>query len=340
LQDLAPTSRAYFQRGNHPGEANMPTPRPATAPHTVIRLGIAVLIAGCARSTAALPPGPAPHPHPPEVSASPANHTRDVSPALAPRVTTDGTLTAVTLTGPDGRQIAGQWSPDRRQWTATEALAYGTTYTWTGQATNPAGQHTPVAGSFSTAAPASQTHATLNLDDGETTGIAAPIIVQFDAPIADKKAVQRSLSVQTSVPTEGSWAWLPDTAEGSRAHWRPKEYWTPGTQVTVTAHLYGVPFGGGAYGAQDLSVHFGIGRSQIVKADAASHQITVMRDGQPAATYPASYGLDSSPDRTTRSGTHVVMEKDPTQRMTSQEFHYDVVEKFAVRLSNNGVVVA
>jgi hypothetical protein len=41
-----------------------------------------------------------------------------------------------------------------------------------------------------------------------TIGIAAPIILQFDAPISDMAAVERALTVTCDPPTAGSWAWL------------------------------------------------------------------------------------------------------------------------------------
>jgi lipoprotein-anchoring transpeptidase ErfK/SrfK len=296
----------------------------------------ALLLTGCAGSVAEQAKVPAPPP-PAAITLQPGDGAHDVSPVSPISVSvTGGTLNTVALTNADGRQVSGQLAPDHRTWTPTEPLGYGKTYTWSGTATNAAGQRTPVTGSFTTVTPESQTDATLNIGDDQTVGVAAPIILQFDGPIPDKSTVEKALSVQTSLPTEGSWAWLPDSADGARIHWRPKNYWAPGTAVTVTAHLYGLPYGGGAYGAQDLSAHFTIGRSQIVKADVNSHRITVIRDGQLATTYPASYGLDSNPDRTTRSGTHVVMEKDPTERMISQQYHYDVIENWAVRISNNG----
>jgi lipoprotein-anchoring transpeptidase ErfK/SrfK len=138
------------------------------------------------------------------------------------------------------------------------------------------------------------------------------------------------------VPTEGSWGWLQDESGGSRVHWRTKEYWKPGTKVTVSAKLFGVSYGAGAYGATDLSTTFTIGRSQITKANVTSHQLVVIRDGKQVASYPASYGLDSDPNRNTRSGVHVITEKFTDKRMTSQQYDYDVMMKYAVRMSNNG----
>jgi lipoprotein-anchoring transpeptidase ErfK/SrfK len=62
----------------------------------------------------------------------------------------------------------------------------------------------------------------------------------------------------------------------------------------------------------------------------------IIRDGAQVASYPASYGLDSDPNRNTRSGIHVVNEKFTDKRMVSQQYGYDVMEKWAVRMSNNG----
>jgi lipoprotein-anchoring transpeptidase ErfK/SrfK len=85
-----------------------------------------------------------------------------------------------------------------------------------------------------------------------------------------------------------------------------------------------------------VSTTFTVGRAQIVKADARSHRLVVMRDGEQVANYPASYGLASDPDRNTRSGIHVVTEKFTDKRMLSERYGYDIVEKWAVRMSNNG----
>ena len=198
------------------------------------------------------------------------------------------------------------------------------------------GATTPVAGGFTTVSPERVVRAQFAQPDDATVGVAAPIAIQFDGPVTDKAAAERALQVRTSVPTEGSWAWLPDDALGSRVHWRPKEYWRPGTVVDVAANLYGVNLGDGAYGREDLTNHLTVGRSQIVRADVTSHRMVVIRDGQQVMDVPASYGLGSDPNRITRSGTHVVTEKFDNKRMTSAQYGYDLVEHWAVRMSNNG----
>jgi lipoprotein-anchoring transpeptidase ErfK/SrfK len=267
----------------------------------------------------------------------PAANAADVAPRAPVSVASpEGTLADLTLTAVGGAPVPGTLSPDKHRWTSTAPLAYGTAYTWAGSATAPGRSTTPVTGTFRTVAPAQQTRASINIGDGRTVGVAAPIAIQFDAPVADKAAVEKALRVTTSEPTEGSWAWLPDQDGGSRVHWRPKDYWKPGTKVDVHADLMGVPFGEGAWGREDLSTSFTIGRSQIVKADVNSFRMVVVRDGQEVMNVPASYGKDADPNRITRSGIHVVSEKFTDKRMVSQQYGYDTVEKWAVRMSNNG----
>lgn len=141
----------------------------------------------------------------------------------------------------------------------------------------------------------------------------------------------------TSVPVEGAWAWLKDDWSGSRVHWRPKEYWPVGTQVTVTAKLLGLDLGKIGYAPADLGSTFTIGRSQIVRADEDSHRLVVIRDGQQVMDFPASYGLESDPRRVTRSGTHIVMSKAEKVLMSNPDYGYvNMPEYWAVRISNNG----
>lgn len=247
-----------------------------------------------------------------------------------------GSLAEVALRDAQGAAVEGTLSDDRTSWTASQPLHYAQMYTWSGTATGENGNAVPLEGTFRTVEPQALVRGLLNVGDGRTVGIAAPIEIQFDHHVADRAAVERELKIETSTPVEGAWGWLPDENGGSRIHYRTKEYWPTGTKVTVTAKLFGVDYGGGAFGRADVSSAFTIGRAQIVKADANSHRLVVMRNGKKVADFPASYGLASDPERNTRSGIHVVSEKFTDKRMVSQQFDYDLVEKWAVRMSNNG----
>lgn len=248
-----------------------------------------------------------------------------------------GTLNPdVKLVNPSGKAVAGTLSDDRTTFTISEVLGYNSTYTWQGSAVGQDRLSVPVKGSFTTLNPQQQLNVVVNIADGQEVGIAAPLILKFDGTVDNKEAVEKALSITTTPPTEGSWAWLGED-NGSRVHWRTKEYFAPGTKVHMTAKLYGLDHGGGAYGASDVTSDYVIGRSQIVKADSSSHQIVVVRDGSVLMTLPCSYGSGDLDRNVTRSGIHVVSEKHEDFYMSNPAAGYfNVRERWAVRISNNG----
>ncbi|UZJ24735.1 Ig-like domain-containing protein [Rhodococcus antarcticus] len=273
------------------------------------------------------------------VAYAPTTDATGVSPVAPVTVTTTrGTITALTLTNPDGKAVAGALAPGGASWSTTEVLGYGKTYTWSGTAVGSDGLTAPVSGSFATLDP-STTGAVLNplVKEGATVGIAMPVMLQFDGKVSDKAAAEKALTVTTSPETVGSWAWLPDSNGGARAHWRAKSYFAAGTTVTVTGAFYGLDLGGGRYGASDVSSTFTVGRNQVVKADTTSHTIVIERDGSPVSSYPVSYGKADLPRNVTRSGIHVVNAMDEMVLMTNIPGGYENVEEhWAVRISNNG----
>ncbi|MFC6013641.1 L,D-transpeptidase [Nocardia lasii] len=271
-----------------------------------------------------------------QVTLAPAAGADEVAPLAPVSVTVaDGTIEQIALTNAEGKQIAGQLSPDRTSYRIGEPLGYGATYTWSGTAVGAAAKTVPIEGSFTTLTPDSTIPATINIGDGQEVGIAAPIIVKFAGAVTDKAAAEKALTVTTEPGVEGSWAWLPDD-NGSRAHWRPKNYWTPGTTVQVAAKLYGVDLGGGAYGESDVTSDFTIGRSQIVLANAPSHRMQVVRDGATIFDFAVSYGEGNEARNVTRSGVHVVTEKYEDFMMSNPPYYTNVRERWAVRISNNG----
>ena len=301
---------------------------------------VAALIAGCTIGDGGTSPGgagPSAEASPVAVvTQNPAAGAVDVSPVAPISVTvTDGTLREIALTNPDGKLVQGELALEQASYTITEPLGYGSTYTWTGTAVGTDGKTVPVDGSFTTVTPDSRSSVSTNIGDGQEVGIAAPIILKFDSAIEDKAAVEQALTVTTNPATPGAWAWLPDDG-GSRVHWRPTNYWAPGTTVSVVAKLYGVDYGGGVYGADDVTLAFSIGRSQVVIADATSHRMLVVRDGQTILDIPVSYGEGNEDRNVTRSGIHVVTEKHEDFLMSNPPYYENVRERWAVRISNNG----
>jgi lipoprotein-anchoring transpeptidase ErfK/SrfK len=275
----------------------------------------------------------------PSISYSPANAATDVTPVAPVRVEVkDGWFQRVTLKNAEGKPVAGALNRDRTSFNTIEPLGYGVSYMWDGSVVGHDGKAVPVSGNFTTINPSTQVNGQFQLADGQVVGVAAPVIIQFDASITDKASVEKALKVTTEPPVEGSWAWLPDEVGGSRVHYRTREYYPAGTKVNVDARLYGVDFGDGAFGAQDITLNFEIGRRQLVKAEASSHRIQVLDEqGAVIMDFPCSYGEADQPRNITRSGIHVVTEKYQDFYMSNPAGGYtNAHERFAVRISNNG----
>ena len=275
----------------------------------------------------------------PTVTYQPANDATDVAPTARIGVEVkDGWFQRIALTNADGKVVAGALNRDRTAFNTTEPLGYGVDYTWSGSVVGQDGKAVAVEGDFTTINPTTQVNGQFQLADGQVVGVAAPIIIQFDASITDKASVEKALKVTTEPQVEGTWAWLPDEVGGSRAHWRTRDYYPAGTKVRVDAKLYGIPFGDGAFGAQDVTLDFEIGRLQVVKAEASSHRIQVLdAQGGVIMDFPCSYGEGDLDRNVTRSGIHVVTEKYEDFYMTNPAAGYAIVrERFAVRISNNG----
>jgi len=259
----------------------------------------------------------------------------DVPPGTPVKITvTDGELTEATVTNPEGKPVTGQIAPDKKSWTSAEVLGYAKAYTYAVKAKNADGRVTEKTGAFNTLAPASTPRATINPGDQATVGVGMPVSIKFpEGGPEDKAAVEKALTVETSQPVEGSWAWIND----SQVDWRPKEYWPANTQVSVNAKLYGVAYGGGAYGKSDLSTQFTVGRNQVVKINTPDHVMNVYRDGALFASYPSSNGDDADPNLNTPNGTVIVMSKEPVGDFSNPRYGYtNVLKKWAVRISNHG----
>ena len=208
---------------------------------TALAVGVVApgALAACVGKTSETSEAPT-APSAPSLKFEPAKAAADVSPTAPVGVeVSDGWLQRVALTNPEGKVVAGSLNRDRTAFNVTEPLGYGVEYTWAGSVVGRDGKAIPLQGSFSTISPDTRVNGQFQLADGQVVGVAAPIIIQFDASISDKASVEKALKVTTDQPVEGSWAWLPDEVGGSRVHWRTRDYYPAGTKVHVDAKLYG-----------------------------------------------------------------------------------------------------
>ncbi|MFL6140827.1 MAG: Ig-like domain-containing protein [Labedaea sp.] len=303
-------------------------------------LVVAVMtLAACSSQSAGTPTGPggSPIPDPPKarITATPAVDSKDAPVTDPVKISVaDGTLTEVAVTNQDGKALAGKLADDKLSWISSETLGYGKTYSYAAKATGSDNRTAELKGKFSTLNPAKQVRATVNPIDNATVGVGMPVSLKFDSAPKDRAAVQKALKITTSKgDVEGSWAWL----SAAQIDFRPKVYWPANITVTVTAKLYGVPYGDGAYGRSDLSTKFAIGRSQVSKINTPDHHLVVYRDGAQVASYPSSNGRDDDPNLNTPNGTMIIMTREPIGDFSNPRYGYtNVKKKWSLRISNHG----
>lgn len=253
-----------------------------------------------------------------------------------------GTLDEVRVSAPGGASVEGE--VQGQTWTSSSRMKPGTTYTVAVTAEGPEGGTSTQRSTFTTHEP--EVTATYGIVyDGQTVGVAMPVSIQFDSEVTEasyRKAIEEAVSVKTTPQVEGSWGWL----DNRQLMWRPKDFWAPGTKVTVDAPLTGFQTGKDKWVAEDHSGTMTIGREQMAKVDIANHRMTVSRGGQQVKSFPVSSGKPGK-DTETRSGMKVVINKQREMTMDSSTIgidkgepgYYKVDTDFNVRVTWTGEFV-
>lgn len=289
----------------------------------------------------------------PRLELLPKNAAKDVSPIDPVEVrASQGTIDEVSLTNPEGKEVKGDLAADKSSWASAEPLGYNREYTLKASLRGKDGKTVREESSFSTVSPAGTVYPSFLPPPKITTvGVGQPIAVIFDSPPPDQAAAERALKVTATPKTEGSWYWWDDRT----VHWRPKDYWKPGTKVTVDANVYGVNLGDGMYGDTDRTLNLTIGPEKIATIDDKTHRMVVTVNGKTVKTFPVSMGRTGSTTGddgkkisfVTPSGTYVAQEKYKEKRMNSESYGlpsdaslgYDEKIPLAVRVSNSGIFV-
>ncbi|MFG3395860.1 L,D-transpeptidase [Streptomyces parvus] len=248
-----------------------------------------------------------------------------------------GKLKAVSVMPGEGGPLAGKISADGRTWTSDRVAAPGTAYTV--EATDADGGSDRA--TFATAEAGKVNKLSLAPGKDTTVGIGQPLSVVFDHPVKNKAAVEKALKVSTSNDTEGSWGWLQDYSGKDRVDWRPKEYWKPGTKVTLDARLNGVDTGAdGGWFVRDYSTTFTVGAAQVVRVDLDGHRLSLHRDGKRIMDLPMSAGTPGG-EKASWRGTAVLMSKEGTINMRSETVGlgdaYDKMVDYSMRLTWSGM---
>ncbi|MFD9033578.1 Ig-like domain-containing protein [Streptomyces sp. NPDC059567] len=266
-----------------------------------------------------------------------------VTPAAGRTVTvtaTGGTLTTVKVVDTDGGVLAGRTATGGASWVSDRKAAPGTSYRVEATARTAGGKQTTTRSTFSTAKAAQVNKVTLAPGKNSTVGVGHPLSIVFDRPVTNKADVEKQLKVTTSNGTVGSWGWLKDWSGKDRVDWRPREYWKPGTKVTLDATLNGTDSGGGWF-VRDYRTGFTVGGgAQVVKVDLDRKKLVLERDGREVRTIPVSGGTPGGDKRSWR-GTAVLMAKEGTINMNSETVGlgdaYDKMVDHSMRLTWSGM---
>ncbi|MFD4527645.1 Ig-like domain-containing protein [Streptomyces sp. NPDC058470] len=253
-----------------------------------------------------------------------------------------GTLTEVTMETADGTAVAGEISADKASWAPTGQLERSTTYKVTAAATDSEGRVAHENGSFTTVSPANSFIGNFTPEDGSTVGVGMPVSINFDKAITNKPEVQKGITVSSSSGQEVVGHWF----GANRLDFRPDDYWTGGSTVTLKLNLDGVEGASGVFGVQQKTVTFKIGRNQVSIVDAKTKTMKVTQDGKTIKTIPISAG---SPENTTYEGQMVISEKFKETRMDGATVgftdddgkgEYDIKDvPHAMRLSSSGTFI-
>ena len=264
--------------------------------------GLVALLTLGAGPASADPDQPAPPGDPAAVDAGPAPDPLAAPPAPAP-----GDLPAPALAAPPADPLASPPAAPGAQPAATADVPAA------GQNPQPFTGDPPfVPPSF-------------NPVNGSTVGVAKPIIINFQRPIADQPMAEQAVHISSTPPVPGKFYWMSPT----QLRWRPISFWPAHTAVHIDA--------------AGATSNFTTGDSLVATADDASHQMTITRNGTVEKTFPMSMGM-SSGGHQTANGTYYVLEKLPTVVMDSSTYGvpvnstygYKVTVSDAVRFDNSG----
>ncbi|WP_457032193.1 Ig-like domain-containing protein [Kitasatospora sp. P5_F3] len=302
-------------------------------------------VAGCSSGSAPAaiqPEGP--------VDVSGLVHTSaggEVDPAKPFSITADqgGHLTDVTVTGADGRVVAGQLAADLKSWQSTSRLKAGTKYTVRVAADDGRGGRGETSSEFGTAAAQQLLTAELGPDSSGSGlyGVGQPLTVKLSEAVKDpagRQEVERGLTVVSEPAVTGAWYWVDD----KNLHFRPKEYWPANAKIRLSYDLQGVPVADGLYGGEAVTRSLRTGDRVEVVVDAASHYLTYRRNGQEIRSIPVTTG---KPGFDTRNGVKVVLGQESQVRMNGESIGiregsteaYDLQVQWATRVTWSGEYV-
>jgi len=259
---------------------------------------------------------------------TPSNGARQVRPGAGVAVAARGAHLRGVEVSTSGHPVAGQLADGGTTWHSSGTLAPSQTYTVVATAVGVGGKKVTATSSFRTLTPRKTFRATVLEADHQKYGVGMPIVLTFSRPITHRAAVERALSLTSSKSIMGAWYW-----DGNKTvAFRPRNYWSPGTHVSMTAALTGVEGAKGVYGTRDIHVAFSIGPSLIARVSTSTHYMRVYYKGRLYGRWPISTG---APGDDTANGHYLTIEKANPVLMSGPGYH-DFPVPWSVRFTWSG----
>ncbi|MGW0625682.1 Ig-like domain-containing protein [Streptomyces sp. NPDC002758] len=256
----------------------------------------------------------------------------------------DGRIIDVTAVDATGRYVAGELAADGSRWHSTSPLAADAHYTVRISTEDDDSAQGRKAFTFDTSKSTSKK--TLDVTFGPKAGeygVGQPITADLNHPVKDKvqrEIVERALRVDSVPAVEGAWYWVDD----KQLHFRPKDYWPAHATIQVHSNLEGVKVGDRLRGGKTKALKITTGDRVEAITDAATHQMTIYKNGAQVKQLPITTG---KPGFETRNGVKVVLEKQYFVRMRSETVgiaqgtsdSYDLPVYWATRVTWSGEYV-
>ncbi|MFF8972221.1 Ig-like domain-containing protein [Streptomyces sp. NPDC014995] len=278
------------------------------------------------------------------IRVTPADGSKEVRPEQGLRVRVpDGRLESVKVVKAQDAQetpVPGRISADGLSWRPHDnRLALAARYTVDAVAVDGDGRRSARHTTFTTHVPEERFIGYIAPENRSTVGTGMIVSMKFNREIENRAAVERAVQVTARPAVEIRPHWFGN----DRLDFRPRDYWRPGTKVTVALRFRDVEGAPGVFGLQSKTFSFTIGRHQVSVVDAARHTMKVRRDGDLIATVPITAG---APKTTTYNGKMVVTEMHELTRMNGAtvgftkkngKAEYDVPDvPHAMRLTDSG----
>lgn len=290
----------------------------------------------------------------PQVTITPANGSGKARPDEGVTVTASGGTLGQVSVKLKGADVPGTLSPDKTRWRTKWTLQPGGAYQVSATATSPKGKSTTATSAFRTSRATAATRITNVVpSENETVGTGMPVFVQFSKTVPEKAkpAIERSIEISSTTPTQGAWRWLSagESFNGlPSVVFRPKRPWKPRQKVSVTVHYAGLKIGDDVFGAKDVTRTFKIGDSHTININAKTHRLVAKQNGRTVRTWGVSLGsggdvqADGVDHLLTTSGVHLTMDRVRLERMRppgkkkGDPGWYDEKVPWATRISNSG----